>query len=581
MEKNNSFIKTIGGKIFAVIAIAAAIFCLAALYVITGVNAGVNNDKNIILDDGWSVIYNGESYNDVNLNNFRLPKTMGKGDKVVLYTSIPKNFKYDTPVIKIPTTSSVLKVSVNGKLVYTYGEDRYEENKLVGSGWHYIPVKKTDAGKNIRIIITSTEDATFSSIDAPVLMEYSDVFQQMMIKNRVPYVSAVSLILFGALIMALAGIMMIKRTGMSRLFWIGALSVTVGTWTACNYRLTQLFNIPLPVTTTLEYINLVLGALSVAMYFKDNVYELKDTFMINLYKIFVGGLSVFIVVSFTLQFTNLYHLPSLLEVIHVFIVLEVIYMMVLMIRVLKSGTSSGKVLFIGFCLVSAFIFVDVVRYMVKTYIGVQIFSDFSMSAAGVLIFVVVMIMNFSIDVIHNMNEAKEQEVLYRMAYMDDLTKISNRRYCEKVMEELSSNNENFGIFSFDLNNLKKINDNMGHTYGDDLISGFAHILKETFEKEAVVGRMGGDEFIVIIRSDDGRIDHETFRKKLQHVIDEYNHKESRFKYSVACGYADSTEAGVSNGNVDARQIYSMADDRMYVHKRKIKEKMKQEKSHNE
>lgn len=317
------------------------------------------------------------------------------------------------------------------------------------------------------------------------------------------------------------------------------------------------------------------------MYFKDNVYELKDTFMINLYKIFVGCLSVFIVVSFTLQFANLYHLPSLLEVIHVFIVLEVIYMMVLMIKVLKSGTSSGKVLFIGFCIVIAFIFIDVVRYMVKTYTGVQIFSGFSMSAAGMLIFVVVMIMNFSIDVIHNMNEAKEQEVLYRMAYMDDLTKISNRRYCEKVMEELSSNNENFGIFSFDLNNLKKINDNMGHTYGDDLISGFARILKETFEKEAVVGRMGGDEFIVIIRSDDGRIDYETFRKKLQHVIDEYNHKESRFKYSVACGYADSTEAGDNNGNVDARQIYSMADDRMYVHKRKIKEKMKQEKSHNE
>lgn len=93
--------------------------------------------------------------------------------------------------------------------------------------------------------------------------------------------------------------------------------------------------------------------------------------------------------------------------------------------------------------------------------------------------------------------------------------------------------------------------------------------------------MGGDEFIVIIRSDDGRIDYETFRKNFKHVIDEYNHKESRFKYSVACGYADSTEAGDNNGNVDARQIYSMADDRMYVHKRKIKEKMKQEKSHNE
>ena len=59
--------------------------------------------------------------------------------------------------------------------------------------------------------------------------------------------------------------------------------------------------------------------------------------------------------------------------------------------------------------VIAFIFIDVVRYMVKTYTGVQIFSGFSMSAVGMLIFVVVMIMNFSIDVIHNMNEAKEQE----------------------------------------------------------------------------------------------------------------------------------------------------------------------------
>ena len=116
--------------------------------------------------------------------------------------------------------------------------------------------------------------------------------------------------------------------------------------------------------------------------------------------------------------------------------------------------------------------------MVKTYTGVQLFSGFSMSAAGMLIFVVVMIMNFSIDVIHNMNEAKEQEVLYRMAYMDDLTKISNRRYCEKVMEELSSNNENFGIFSFDLNNLKKINDNMGHTYGVQMMAELTTRLSE-------------------------------------------------------------------------------------------------------
>ena len=45
---------------------------------------------------------------------------------------------------------------------------------------------------------------------------------------------------------------------------------------------------------------------------------------------------------------------------------------------------------------------------------------------------------------------------------------------------------------FDLNNLKKINDAMGHQAGDDMIKGFAHLLRKATPPSDFVGRYGGD-----------------------------------------------------------------------------------------
>ena len=177
--------------------------------------------------------------------------------------------------------------------------------------------------------------------------------------------------------------------------------------------------------------------------------------------------------------------------------------------------------------------------------------------------------------VHDIKSRKcrhNKAALYKMAYSDDLTGLFNRRYCEEVLCAISNDNRNYIIYSFDLNNLKKINDTLGHQCGDCLISGYAAILKSTFPEGCVIGRMGGDEYIVIKDAEKmGQQDIDNDIKRLNDNVADYNDKEQRFAYSAAYGYALKTDVSGCDMHVDAHDVYSIADCRMYDMKRKMKE----------
>ena len=183
-----------------------------------------------------------------------------------------------------------------------------------------------------------------------------------------------------------------------------------------------------------------------------------------------------------------------------------------------------------------------------------------------------LICHFTLSIFTKYKDDHEKEVLYKLAYSDELTKVYNRRYCERIMDELTEKQQHYTIFSFDLNNLKKINDNMGHQYGDALISGFANILKETFTEDAIVGRMGGDEFIVLLDDKDIHShDHSKEIKKYYEILERYNRQEESFQFSASYGYADMEEIQPVDGVVDSRKVYALADNRMYEMKSQNKD----------
>lgn len=102
---------------------------------------------------------------------------------------------------------------------------------------------------------------------------------------------------------------------------------------------------------------------------------------------------------------------------------------------------------------------------------------------------------------YNESEEKAQAKLERLSSVDYLTQLYNRRAIsaelQKEIDRFERYQAPFSIVVVDLDNFKKINDTYGHNSGDIVLKGFADALKEALRRTEVVGRWGGEEFLII------------------------------------------------------------------------------------
>jgi diguanylate cyclase (GGDEF)-like protein len=86
----------------------------------------------------------------------------------------------------------------------------------------------------------------------------------------------------------------------------------------------------------------------------------------------------------------------------------------------------------------------------------------------------------------------------RVSETDLLTNLANRRALEKHLDARVAACQSFCLIMIDLNDFKLVNDHLGHLAGDDLLKQFAGELKSQFTPAEMVGRWGGDEFVVVV-----------------------------------------------------------------------------------
>ncbi len=91
----------------------------------------------------------------------------------------------------------------------------------------------------------------------------------------------------------------------------------------------------------------------------------------------------------------------------------------------------------------------------------------------------------------------EQDKLKELAKTDSLTGLLNRYHIEKYIEECIKQKTFFYFAMIDLDYFKNINDTYGHVYGDKVLKQVASILKQVVGDDGAVGRIGGDEFIIV------------------------------------------------------------------------------------
>lgn len=165
---------------------------------------------------------------------------------------------------------------------------------------------------------------------------------------------------------------------------------------------------------------------------------------------------------------------------------------------------------------------------------------------------------------------RKQKVEMNESYIDPTTNLFNRTKCQKLLVETALISEHSTLVIFDLNDLKVINDNLGHLVGDELISAFADSLKKAkaiMDENIFLGRYGGDEFIAYFEHvEDKQI--LKFLEQVENYTKEYNNNQKHFQVSYAVGYAIAKELP-KHEKVD--ELFSLADERMY----KAKVEMKQ------
>lgn len=93
----------------------------------------------------------------------------------------------------------------------------------------------------------------------------------------------------------------------------------------------------------------------------------------------------------------------------------------------------------------------------------------------------------------NIDEEKKKEL---QAVIDEMTGFYSKKATERLIEKelCAKTNQCYAFYIFDIDNFKQANDQFGHVFGDFCIKEFTRIISEHFDKESILGRIGGDEF---------------------------------------------------------------------------------------
>lgn len=190
------------------------------------------------------------------------------------------------------------------------------------------------------------------------------------------------------------------------------------------------------------------------------------------------------------------------------------------------------------------------------------------------LFVIIGVFLGSIVVLNIVSKIRSNEKTKDLADKADtdlLTELNNKLATERKIKEYIAQypNDQALFFVFDVDNFKKINDTMGHAFGDKVLSAIGHGIKGEFRVSDIIGRIGGDEFMVFLKN----INSDT-------MIEQESKRVTRFFKELRVGeyvkYSPTASIGVAVFPRDAQDfegLYKAADKALYKAKERGKNQM--------
>ncbi|MGL5259067.1 MAG: diguanylate cyclase [Lachnospiraceae bacterium] len=171
--------------------------------------------------------------------------------------------------------------------------------------------------------------------------------------------------------------------------------------------------------------------------------------------------------------------------------------------------------------------------------------------------------------VQNITKIKKREfALVESSTKDYLSKLYNKgasmRLIHEVLEKSNEEINSHSLILVDIDEFKGVNDSLGHAMGDTVIIDVSKMLGNFFREEDIVGRFGGDEFVILLKNEN---DLDVLRKKCRELNEKvyirYGEGEKSKQISLSIGVACYPQHGT-----DYETLFANADQAMYESKKK-------------
>lgn len=486
-----------------------------------------------------------------------LPATINNPSNETIYlsTALPDFSKSMYTSILLRCRQARVKIYLDGTLIGDSGEQPTQPYPLgYGSSWQSVRIPSDADGQTLTIEIHPAYHMPAVSGYLPaVYCGTQTSFIYMILRSQMPVVCTCLILIAIGLYYMFNGLFIIHRKKSKQLFFLGAFAADTGLWMLMETHVLELFTSNIAVLNYMNYMTyalmpiLVLRALLSYEQFESNRY-LCLSYLVG------------IILNITLMFLAITGVCSQFEsqiANRVYLIIASLGLLLALFSVRKQNErSQRRTIYYGVSILVISTILELIYFFLITPGKSGIFLRL-----GLFLFILYLGANVMREGKALRKDDFEKEVLSAMAYTDGLTKLSNRFAYELEKNRLEQFQDiPVTIMVCDLNGLKQLNDNLGHTWGDQAICETARLLDQAFSPIAKCYRIGGDEFCVL--SEHAEPDSfEECRQTFIRSVTDYDHPICQF--GVASGVATGTSS-------DIDEVFREADQLMYQCKKAMK-----------
>lgn len=197
-------------------------------------------------------------------------------------------------------------------------------------------------------------------------------------------------------------------------------------------------------------------------------------------------------------------------------------------------------------------------YIVPVHVAQESYTFIKHYETLLATFLGLIVLSLMIYLAHS--NSRENKYLIHLSEIDPLTSVFNKETTQKLIDQKLKNHEHFCFLILDVDDFKSVNDNYGHAVGDKVLKNLSDLFKNHFRQTDIVGRIGGDKFIILIK--DEHIAESRIQSLLKKVNELKIEELQDFKLSISVGMAFAP----SNGTT-FMELYRHADHALYQTKR--------------